>query len=155
MTYDPVKFTLPGAGVIAVVGRQYETLSDAFIQQWMYELLLNYRVSPDYLLLSAEARHVLYRVLMESLYWPYVIHRDEAGEPREVYPNRAAGTLLTLVVFPGLPDKTLFAASLLEVKEEWRRNVIMSEKRHRDDSIIVPAIEEITRRYGRMGDERA
>lgn len=120
MTYSPVTLSLPGAGLIAMTGRHYDTLDDAFIQQWMVELLLNYRVSPEYLLLSAEARQTLYHLLMTSLYpyWRPYATTDEQGEPREVYPNRAAGTLLTLVVFPGLPENTLYAASLLKLEEE-------------------------------------
>ncbi len=140
MTYNPVTFSLPGAGVIAVVGRQYETLDDAFIQQWMVELILNYRVSPDYLLLSAEARHDLYRIVMSDLHMFNLVHHYAINnDGNECYPNRASGTLLTLVVFPGLPEKTLFAASALKIlKEEVRIEGTMHIE---------------TRKYGRMGEQ--
>jgi hypothetical protein len=121
VTYHPINFSLPGVGIIAVIGRQYETLTDEFIQQWLYDLYRDYLVTPDYLLVSQEVRHELHRIVMSDLHmysWVTRNAQDDRGEVAERYPNRITGKSLTMVVFPGLPEKTLFLASMLKMAHE-------------------------------------
>jgi len=121
VTYYPVSLSLPGAGMIAVLGRRYETLTDEFIQQWLSDLVRVYLVNPDYLLVTEQVRHDLYRIVMSDVYmshWAFQYARNDKGEVAECYPNKFTGKPLTIVVFPGLPEKTLMVASLLEMKDE-------------------------------------
>ena len=108
--------------MITVIGKQYETLTDEFIQQWLHDLYRDYRVVPDYLLASEEVRRELRRIVMTDLHmshWAMQYAQDEQGERAERYPNKVTGGLpLTIVVFPGLPEKTLCLASMLKMVSE-------------------------------------
>ena len=66
---------------------------------------------------------VFHRMMMEgdirlyhSMFNDYA--DEKTGTRGERYPNKVAGSSVLLVVFPGLPEKTLFAASLLTMAEE-------------------------------------
>lgn len=117
--HKPINFSLPGVGVLALLGKSYETLTDLFIQEWLQSLYYEYGVEPDYLLVSQTERNELHRILVHDFYmWNrYEISRDGI----EGYPNRITGHPLTLVVFPGLPEKTIFLGSLLELASEEKR----------------------------------
>src|SRR5487761_1349076 len=125
MTWHPVQASLPGAGMIAVLGRPYETLTDGFIQDWMFELARTHEVSPDYLLVSQEIRSELHRIVQDDLHlWQWAAQHARDADSREVaerYPNKITGKPLCIVVFPGLPAKVLFVASLLEMRDEKTR----------------------------------
>jgi hypothetical protein len=122
VSYQPIHFSLPGVGMITVIGKQYEILTDDFIQQWLHDLARDYNVAPDYLLVSEGARSELRRIIMTDLYmrdWAMQYAQDEQGERAERYPNKVTGGQpLTIVVFPGLPEKTLCLASMLTMVSE-------------------------------------
>ncbi len=121
MSYSPINISLPGAGMIAMVSKRYETLTDTFIQQWLHDLYHDYLVVPDYLLVSQAVRQELHRLVMEDLHMYQWVHRyaqDDKGEVAERYPNKITSHPLTIVVFPGLPEKTLFLASMLKMADE-------------------------------------
>lgn len=120
----PINISLPGSGMIAMVSKRYVTLDDAFIQQWLHDLYRDYQVEPDYLLVSGEVRQELHRNVMADLHmysWVSRYAQDENGEAAERYPNKVTGHPLAIVVFPGLPEKTLFAASMLTIASEYSR----------------------------------
>ena len=110
--------------MITVISKRYETLTDEFIQQWLYDLVRDYQVEPEYLLVSHEGQRALRRLVAEDIrlyHWAVdymdVDQRDKA-ERAERYPNKITGNALTIVVFPGLPEKTLCLASMLKMVSE-------------------------------------
>src|SRR5271157_2250657 len=111
MSYEPITISLPGAGMIATMGKRYETLTDEFIQQWLHDLVRDYRVEPEYLLVSQAAQRELRRLVAEDIrlyYWTvdYIdLDQRDKAERAERYPNKITGNALTIVVFPGLPEK--------------------------------------------------
>ena len=121
MNYGPIDFSIPGVDMIAVLGRRYVELSDELIQQWLYELVRVRLVEPDYLLVTQETRHELRRLIASDLRmatWLAQQRWNDKGEFAERYPNKVTGGSLAIVVFPGLPEKTLFVGSLLIVRNE-------------------------------------
>lgn len=119
MSHNPITFSLPGVDVITTVSKRYDTLTDEFIQQWLLELMLQWNVVPDYLLVNAQTRDELHRLVMNDLYmYSYVAMQVQGDGQTERYFNRVTGTPLTIVVFPGLPEKTLYLASMLKIAKE-------------------------------------
>src|SRR5713226_6483554 len=112
MSYSPINISLPGAGMIAIVSKRYDILTDEFIQQWLYDLARDYRIEPEYLLVSQEGQRALRHLVAEDLrlyYWmvDYVdLNQSDKAERAKWYPNKITGNALTIVVFPGLPEKT-------------------------------------------------
>lgn len=140
MTDKPINFSLPGVGLIAMVSKRYETLTDGFIQEWLYDLYCDYLVTPDYLLVSQEVRNELHRIVIADLHmygWFNRYAQDESGEVAERYPNKVGGPPLTIVVFPDLPENTLFLASMLKMA-------------HEEVQYPTPGSVKITRSYERL-----
>lgn len=123
----PISFSIPGVGLIAVLGKHYDgDLTDDFIQQWLYDLYAKYRAEPDYLLCSQRDARALHRLILSDRYlyrfsmeYSRVAREEKSDDwPGEYYPNKVSGSPLMLVVFPGLPPETLFVGNLLKVERE-------------------------------------
>jgi len=117
----PINISLPGAGMIAMVSKRYNTITDEFIQQWLYDLYEKYMVQPEYLLVSQATSDEIHYMLMEEMYshgYIRIYADNEQGEREERYPNKITYQPLRIVVFPGLPEKTLFSASMLTMANE-------------------------------------
>src|SRR5450755_45074 len=105
--------TVPSAGLIPFLRKNYEMLSDDLLQEWFYELFLQHMIDPSYLFVSLKTQDALFRIMREEPYSTALRYLPfQEGPLSSRYLNRVTGRLLHVVVLPTLPDAAFFLGDL-------------------------------------------
>jgi len=107
-------------GMISVIRKEYDVLTNDLIQRWLSWLYNDHLIDPQYLFVSEQGKYDLVRVIenMPEIRYFYdkLLPIDELIMQ---YTNYATGTKMHVAVLPTLPSKTLLFGNL--VLPEWSK----------------------------------
>ena len=100
---------IPGMGLISLLSKPYDELTDEFIQRWLYQLYNDHLIDPEYLFVNEKGKREVHRI-MESMQG---YRRPANNDLVSRYVNQTTGTPMYIVTLLTSPDNLLLVGNLV------------------------------------------